>query len=82
MKTFRAELQEVNVVEGVICNKCGKSCKDETTGLLEYVELAVAWGYGSSKDGTSHESHLCETCYGELIKTFVIPPFVITVYYQ
>ena len=31
------------------------------------------WGYFSNKDGERHSFDLCESCYDELLKTFLIP---------
>lgn len=76
MLVTRKETQEVELIDDVICNKCGKSCRDETTGLIEAVPLSMTWGYGSSKDGEGHESHVCEHCYDEIIAGFKIPPEV------
>lgn len=69
------ETQEVEVVDDVICNRCGKSCRN-ADGFIEMAPLRVRWGYGSSKDTEDHESHLCEQCYDEIVSGFKISPKV------
>ena len=34
------------------------------------------WGYFSKRDGEIHSFLLCEDCYDEMVKKFVIPPMV------
>ncbi len=61
------------VVVDVVCNRCAKSCTT-VHDIREFAELKANWGYGSSQDGESQESHLCETCHKEIVSTFKIPP--------
>lgn len=47
----------------ILCDKCGKSCRDSGNMNFEYAEVKATWGYGSNKDGDQHEAQVCETCY-------------------
>lgn len=50
----------------ILCDKCGKSCRDGCDMNFEYALIEVNWGYGSRKDGESHVAQVCETCYDGL----------------
>ncbi len=58
----------------IICNKCGKEIVMEK-GMYYQDVLSVEkrWGYFSEKDNEVHEFDICESCYDEWIKTFLIP---------
>lgn len=49
--------------QDVICDKCGKSCRDGIGLNFEYATIKADWGFGSDKDTQSHEAHVCEPCY-------------------
>ena len=80
------ETKEVKVVKDVICNKCGQSCLGivlkVSSSKVEEINFAIAaqlnadWGYGSKKDGERHKSHLCESCYDEITRSFLIEPLI------
>jgi hypothetical protein len=73
----RTETQNVTITEDVICNKCKRSCRcEDWDHAFEFVEIKQMWGYLSRKDLEVHRSHLCESCYDELIASFAIPPEV------
>ncbi len=56
------------------CNKCGKKISVENGIINEGVfTVAFGWGYFSEKDGQIHNFDLCEKCYDEYTKTFLIP---------
>jgi len=71
MKLLEKEKIEVALVKDIVCNKCGEICTQ-----LEHAGLKASWGYHSNKDLEDHESHLCEECYGDIIKSFRIPPAI------
>lgn len=73
MEITRKETKEVEVVDDIICNRCGKSCETALEGLYEAAELIADWGYGSSKDGERSKAHLCEECFDGIVAEFVIP---------
>ena len=63
----------VDVVTDVICDSCGKSCKeypikDKSIFMFEFMKLRVAWGYGSDKDGERWTADICEKCVDEKFK--------------
>ena len=61
------------------CNRCGLLVPDPypLSDLDSHiVKLFATWGYGSPKDGEDHIAHMCESCYDEMIQTWVIPPTV------
>mgnify|MGYP001590916277 CR=1 FL=1 len=80
------EMKEVKVVQDVICNKCGKSCLGSvltiSSSTVEEIDFPIVaqlnadWGYGSKKDGERHKSHLCESCYDEIVRSFLIEPLI------
>lgn len=65
---------EDNLLEYVVCNKCGKKLNINngivTEGLFS---IDYCWGYFSDKDGEIHSIDLCEDCYNELTDSFKIP---------
>ena len=64
---------EVNVIDKIICNQCGKEIKVDKGTITEGVfSSEYEWGYFSNKDGESHAFDLCETCYDNMIKGFKI----------
>ena len=74
MKKLVKETKEVEVCEDIICDICDKSC--EINGNLNYATLSAKWGYGSDKDLTVHEAHICEGCYDEGIERLGIKPTI------
>ena len=69
-KTVKKELDEL---DDVYCNICGKSCKKEMN--FEYAYIIADWGYDSQKDLEVHEAHICEECYDEkILPLFKINP--------
>ena len=62
------KIQEVEVVDKIFCNRCGK----EITGQ-DVLSVEKRWGYFSQKDGETHRFDLCEECYDEWIASFQIP---------
>lgn len=84
MKKTELQTFTSQVTVDVLCNKCGKSCQYSqpgrmkgTSDTVEYVECHGVWGYWSDGlDGERHDFDLCQVCYQEFAKTFVIPPSV------
>jgi hypothetical protein len=75
MKLFRWVAREVQEVDDIVCNRCGKTTSTAAGyGGFEAATLSARWGYGSRKDTQVHEAHLCETCYDAVIETFEHPP--------
>jgi hypothetical protein len=78
MKRTETALQSVEVLQSVVCNKCGESCSNINPGgdRFEFATLSTDWGYGSGRDGEREESHLCEKCYAEVVSCFKVKPTV------
>lgn len=68
------KMKETQMIEKIICNKCGKEIPVNGEIAQEDV-LAVQkrWGYFSKRDNEVHKFDLCEQCYDEMIATFQIP---------
>lgn len=66
MKTMTTETVEKEVVEDILCDVCGKSCRDSAGINFEVATLSEKWGFGSRKDCEHHECHLCEDCYDKV----------------
>lgn len=65
MKLFREEVKQV--VNSVYCDCCGKSTTILENAGPDYATLEAFWGYGSVKDGTQYEIHLCENCFDMIL---------------
>lgn len=64
----------------IFCNVCGRQLHMENDILLEDAfEARKQWGYFSRKDTTLHSFVICEKCYDEMVKKFVIPPEITNV---
>ena len=68
------QMKETKEVNKIICNKCGKEIP-VINGQAEEGVFSVdyTWGYFSEKDGEKHSFDLCETCYDELLRSFMVP---------
>lgn len=81
MKTTKTVKQDVEIIDDVICNKCGKTCMKvlvKESNLKEpygLVEETVTGGYWSDdlEDLTKYTFSLCEKCLSELFDSFVVP---------
>jgi hypothetical protein len=70
--------ETVTIVEDIICNNCGESCKTDSD-FNQYdglIEVCVSGGYFSKFIGdlNSYTFSLCEKCVMEMIKSFKINP--------
>lgn len=73
--TEEKTVEEV-VVDDIVCNQCGGTCKDESDmnyeGLLEAV---VNGGYAAHLgDRVTYTFSICEFCLEKMFKTFKFPP--------
>ena len=66
MRQYKEE--KTNVIDKIICNKCGKEIKQE-----DVLSVEKRWGYFSEKDNEVHHFDLCEQCYDEMVASFQIP---------
>ena len=70
MRKTKTVTIEVEKVDTVICDICGKSCKDNFNMNYEFSSLSASWGYGSHKDGSLWGGDFCEGC-SDKIKDFI-----------
>lgn len=74
MRTTKSVEKIIEVIDDVLCNKCGKTCM-----LSRYphglIDAKVHGGYSSEaiNDGDLFKFDICEKCFKELSETFVIP---------
>lgn len=69
MKIMRQEVKTVEVVDKVLCNKCGLEIAED------YVQVYHQGGYYAVppiNDGDEFEFHLCEPCLWSFMSTFAI----------
>lgn len=61
-------------LKNIRCNKCGKEILVENGIAREGVlSISYGWGYFSDKDGQTHYFDMCEKCYDNFVKSFLIP---------
>ena len=65
MKIFKSK--KVQIVDEVVCDVCGESCKDLNFGN-EHATLTADWGYASKKDGERYSVDLCEKCFEKTVQ--------------
>lgn len=74
MRQYKDTKKEICQIEKIICNKCGKVIPVKAGVPTEDVlEVEKRWGYFSGKDNRRDRFELCEKCYDELVKGFLIP---------
>ena len=73
MRQYRTEKKEINELDKIICNKCGRVI-EVVRGVAreEYLAVDKRWGYFSNKDNQEDSFDLCEDCYDELVASFKI----------
>ncbi len=75
MRILKKVIKEEKIRDKVYCNRCGREIDiifPEHMG--NYLSVDKRWGYGSVYDGESHSFDLCDSCYGEIVREFKIPP--------
>jgi hypothetical protein len=76
MKVYKKVTKEVEELDDVICNKCGKTLKKEIFrddfNYCGLEELIMSCGYGSDNDGDVYIFSLCEECVFKLMSEFKI----------
>ena len=77
MKKLGKETVEVDVLEDIICNGCGETCKDHMDMNFECATVTAHWGYCSPWDTEAHEAHLCVKCYKNLLETLKLEPTIV-----
>jgi hypothetical protein len=67
MRKYKTVPREV--LDDVLCDVCGASCKNDCASILdgaslaEYATLEGAWGYCSRQDGNRYLCEMCEVCF-------------------
>ena len=75
MINYKYETVKKEVIDTVICNKCGKSTWNSCN--FEYMNCMNQWGYGSKQDGDLEMAQICEKCWDEFKAMFAIPSTII-----
>lgn len=71
MRQYKRERQEINELDKIICNKCGKEIEViKGVAQEDYLEVTKRWGYFSNKDNQEDAFDLCEDCYDEFVASF------------
>ena len=71
MRTF---VEKTGEMSRVICNRRGRELRVKQGAIREGVfHGETCFGYDSRKDGTRQSFDLCEDCYDELCRSFLIP---------
>jgi hypothetical protein len=80
-RKVKLEIEE-EVVDDILCNKCGETCFDKYERNFEgLIEAHLCGGYGSKiGDSLEVEFSLCETCLLELFDRCVIKPKFIDIF--
>jgi hypothetical protein len=77
MKILKTVTKEVQEIDDLICNKCGKTLKqiisqDGDYNFCGLEEVKMVCGYGSKNDGIIFMFSICEECVLELMSSFKI----------
>jgi hypothetical protein len=78
MKITKIVKEEIEKIDDLICNMCGKTLKQiiSTDGDYNFCgleEVKMVCGYGSENDGSIFRFSMCEKCVFELMNKFKIP---------
>lgn len=63
MITKKTIPQDVEVIDKIICDSCGKDCTNSFDA--EYMTLKADWGFISHHDLETWEAQICEQCVEE-----------------
>ena len=71
---FKDKVVQEEVIDDVLCNKCGNSLGCGGNGHEGLIEVKIAGGYGSKLgDGNYYTFSICVDCCLEMFKTFKHP---------
>ena len=78
MNVIQEISKTVKQIADVICNRCGRSCRDPASGGIFAARAEAFGGYGSRRFADMHRYRfdLCEDCTIEVARTFKHPPEV------
>jgi hypothetical protein len=73
MRTTKKVITSVenDVVEKIICNKCGKDLNYSFHECYSGSHVWIVSGYGSRHDGTDMDFDLCCDCVDELLRSLL-----------
>jgi hypothetical protein len=79
MKTIKKIQIEVEEIEAITCNKCGKTVSETAMDYDNHYSGSHTGGYASEgfDDGTEYTFDLCEPCLKEFINSFTVKPSII-----
>src|SRR3990172_2012939 len=66
MRKYKTEIVESSLLDDVLCDRCGESCKRKIN--YELANITADWGYESRKDCESADLDICENCFDELME--------------
>ena len=69
MRKYKQKELLSEVLEDIICDICGKSCRGGSD-LYEFSTFSASWGYGSRKDCDTWKCDICEEC-SDKIKLYI-----------
>jgi len=64
MKNYKTELVPTEVLEDIICDCCGQSCKTEFDDY-NFMSIESHWIYPSQQEQEIWTAQLCEKCANE-----------------
>ena len=67
----KKKMVEQEYQSDVICDICGKSCKDGIDMNFEFMTLSADWGYASGFDTESWRAEVCIKCVVKKLKPIV-----------
>ena len=73
MRVYENVSENDKKVQKVLCNCCGKEIAIQQGYFSDHLHIEKQWGYFSEKDGRQDNFDLCENCYDNMVKHFVIP---------
>lgn len=74
MKTYKKTLKEVEEIDIVVCNCCGKEIKTDSHGYTpDHLSVEKRWSYHSCFDNSIHSFDICQDCYQKIIDSFKLP---------
>lgn len=83
LKTHKeVETRTVEIIDDIICNKCGKSITQvphnqmlsPDVANMECVSIRKSWGFWSKKDMLTQNVDICEPCWDLFCETLAVPP--------
>lgn len=75
MITYKTETTKVQTPSKITCNMCAVSYDaNDYEKTSSFTTHQTNFGFGSTRDGDVHLSHICEKCQDIIVSRFKIPP--------